>query len=300
MKILKNIYNRLFIIIFFFLLFFFYELSIEGNISNNKDINKRLDEDSSILELYFLDVGEADSTLIKKNNNYMLVDSGNNEDGDKLVSYFKDLGVNYFSYVFGTHAHEDHIGGMDNILRNFRVDHYLMPSLGSDMITYTEIINELNRKGLSLEIPSTGNKYYLDDVVVEVLSVDYSEEDINDSSIVLKVTYKDIDILLMSDVSYEVEKSILDKVGESEVLKVGHHGSSYSTSSIFLKKVNPKYAIISVGKENDYNLPKDVTLKKLDYLGVKVYRTDIDGSIKMKSDGESISFDVFNTDLDGS
>ena len=99
MKILKNIYNRVFIIVLFFLIAFFYELSLEGNLTNKKTF-KRVDKNSDCLEIYFLDVGEADSILLTKNNYYMLVDAGNNEDGNNLVRYFKDIGVDYFTYVF--------------------------------------------------------------------------------------------------------------------------------------------------------------------------------------------------------
>ena len=242
-----------------------------------------------------IDVGEADSILIKSNNEYTLVDAGNNKDGKKLVEYFKELGITKFKYVIGTHPHEDHIGGLDYIIREFDIDNFLMPDVKLDYLTYTEVIDNLNKKNIELKIPSINDIYNLNDTVIKVLWLD-NKEDINDDSIVLKVIYKNTSFLLTADISKNVEIQLLDKDIKSDLLKVAHHGSQYSTSAQFLKKVDPSFAVISVGKNNDHGFPKKITLDKLNNLNIKTYRTDEQGTIIVSSDGDNISFKTIKTD----
>ena len=296
---MKQFITRLFIITF--LVFFFY-IAFNDDISNIKDKNtKQVSKDitNAELKIHFLDVGEADCTLIQIGNEYVLIDSGNNEDGLKLVNYFKELGITSFKYVIGTHLHEDHIGGMDYVIRNFSIEHYYMPDVSSDNLTFTEVINELNIKNINWEIPEIDSEFIVGDAKFKVLWISKNEEDINDTSIVLKLIYKNTSYLFMADATKNVELNILDKDLQSDVLRVGHHGASTSTSAQFLKKVNPNYAVISVGTLNDYNHPHNVTLKKLNRLNVKTYRTDQDGSIILSSDGDGISFEKTKTDTNG-
>lgn len=246
-------------------------------------------------QIQFIDVGEADCILIKSNDEYALVDAGNNKDGKKLVEYFKSLGITKFNYVIGTHPHEDHIGGLDYIIREFDIDSFLMPDVKLDYLTYTEVIDNLNKKNIPLEIPNIDDIYNLNDTVIKVLWLD-NKEDINDDSIVLKVIYKNTSYLLTADISKNVELQLLDKDIKSDLLKVAHHGSQYSTSAQFLKKVDPSFSVISVGKDNDYGFPKQVTLNKLNELNIKTYRTDEQGTIIVSSDGENISFKTIKTD----
>ena len=177
-------------------------------------------------QIQFIDVGEADSILIKSNDEYTLVDAGNNKDGKKLVEYFKELGITKFKYVIGTHPHEDHIGGLDYIIREFNIDNFLMPYVKLDYLTYTEVIDNLNKKNIELKIPSINDIYNLNDTVIKVLWLD-NKEDINDDSIVLKVIYKNTSFLLTADISKNVEIQLLDKDIKSDLLKVAHHGSQY-------------------------------------------------------------------------
>ena len=253
----------------------------------------------SELKIYFLDVGQADSILITSNGEYALIDAGNNNDGKKLVNYFNEMGIEKFKYVIGTHAHEDHIGGMDDIIKNFSIEHFYMPNVITTTKTFEDVLDALETQNIRFETPNIDESFSMNDVKFKVLYVGEDKTDLNNSSIVLKVTYFNTTYLLTADATSEVERKILDKELESDVLKVAHHGSGYSSIASFLTKVNPKYAVISVGRNNDYGLPKNITLKKLEKLGTTIYRTDKDGTILLTSDGNSISFETYRTDVDG-
>ncbi len=247
------------------------------------------------LLVYFIDVGQADCILINSNNHFALIDGGNNRDGKKLVEYFKSLGISEFEYIFGTHAHEDHIGGLDYIIRSFYVDKVYMPDAKSNTETYNDIIKVLKDKNMELSIPSIDSELELGNSKIRVLFSGTDTIELNNSSIVLKLLYGDNSYLFMADAPSDIEREILNKNIKSDVLKVGHHGSQYSTSANFLYKVYPKYAIIQVGNNNDYGLPKQVTLDKLNRIGAKIYRTDLDGTIISTSDGKNISFETIKT-----
>lgn len=276
---------------------YFDNKNITKDVTTN--VKQTINESSSNLKIYFVDVGQADCILINDNNEYSLIDAGNNEDGEKIVKYFKDLGITKFKYVFGTHAHEDHIGGMDNIIENFQIEHFYMPDTITTTRTFEEVLDALEEKNIAFETPEEDENLTFSDTVFKVLHVGKDKRDLNDTSIVLKLTYKNTSYLFMGDATSSVEKDILDKDIKSDVLKVGHHGSQYSSTISFLKKVSPKYAIIEVGKNNSYNHPKEVTLKKLEDLGTKIYRTDEDGTIILTSDGENMSFETVKTDTNG-
>ena len=276
---------------------YFDNKNITKDVTTN--VKQTINESSSNLKIYFVDVGQADCILINDNNEYGLIDAGNNEDGEKIVKYFKDLGITKFKYVFGTHAHEDHIGGMDNIIENFQIEHFYMPDTITTTRTFEEVLDALEEKNIAFETPEEDENLTFSDTVFKVLHVGKDKRDLNDTSIVLKLTYKNTSYLFMGDATSSVEKAILDKDIKSDVLKVGHHGSQYSSTISFLKKVSPKYAIIEVGKNNSYNHPKEVTLKKLEDLGTKIYRTDEDGTIILTSDGENMSFETVKTDTNG-
>ena len=253
----------------------------------------------SKLKIYFIDVGQADSILIANNNKYMLIDAGNNEDGPKLVSYFKNMGIEKFEYVIGTHAHEDHIGGLDDIINNFEISNFYMPDAVTTTKTFEDVIEALENKNLAFKVPEIDKNIKFEDSSINILYSGTDQTNLNDTSIIIKLYYGNTSYLFMGDAPSSVEREIIDKDIKSDVLKVGHHGSKYSTSAIFLSKVKPKFAVISVGKNNIYNHPQDITLNKLQKIGAKIYRTDEDGTIILNSDGKDISFETINTDTNG-
>lgn len=268
-----------------------------SNVTNNSDSVKL--QDNVNLEVYFLDVGQADSILIKLEDEYMLIDAGNNEDGVKLVNYFNELGIKEFKYVFGTHPHEDHIGGMDDIINNFKIDNYYMPDKITTTKTFEDVLDALINNNLQYTILEKGDEFNLSSANFKVIYAGDETNDINDSSIVLKLTYGNNSFLLTGDATSNVEKTLLNDNIKSDVLKVAHHGSNYSSTDEFLDVVSPKYAVISVGKNNSYNHPSNSTLKKLNDRSIKLYRTDLDGTIKFTSDGENITITTISTDVNG-
>lgn len=260
--------------------------------TENDDVNK--------LEIYYFDVGQADSILIKENNYNILIDAGNNEDGENLVNYLKNnLNINKFNMVVGTHPHEDHIGGLNNIIDEFDIDTILMPNATSTSKTFESVLNSIENKNYKITVPKIDEEFNYNNIKLKVLYTGTNEKDLNNNSIVLKLTYFNNKFLFTGDATSKVEKKLLKKDIESDVLKIGHHGSEYSTTNDFLDKVNPKYAIIEVGKNNTYKHPKQITLDKLNAKNIKIYRTDLDGTIKLTSDGNNITFETIKTNIDG-
>ena len=271
------------------------------NISNKRDEAKKVVSNSDALKVYITDVGQADSILIRDGNYNMLIDAGNNSDGEKLVKYYKELGITSFKYVFASHPHEDHIGGMDDIINNFDIENFYMPDKLSTTKTFEDMLDALERKNLKYIVPKVNDKLSLNNSNINVIYVGSDESDINDSSIVLKLNYFSNSFLFTGDLGSNKEKEILNSGAniKADVLKVGHHGSSYSTASLFLDKVNPSFAAISVGKNNIYKHPASSTLEKLNKRGIKVYRTDLDGTILFESNGKDISVSTFDTLTNG-
>lgn len=271
------------------------------NISNKRDEAKKVVSNSDTLKVYITDVGQADSILIRDGNYNMLIDAGNNSNGKKLVKYYKELGITSFKYVFASHPHEDHIGGMDDIINNFDIENFYMPDKLSTTKTFEDMLDALERRNLKYIVPKVNDKLSLNNSNIDVIYVGSDESDINDSSIVLKLNYFSNSFLFTGDLGSNKEKEILNSGAniKADVLKVGHHGSSYSTASLFLDKVNPSFAAISVGKNNIYKHPASSTLEKLNKRGIKVYRTDLDGTILFESNGKDISVSTFDTLTNG-
>ena len=283
----RRIINLLEICIILLILFGIYYFNNNDNIQfrqTEKEVVNIIDDS---LKIYFMDVGEADSILIKCGNN-MLIDAGNTTDGKYLVNYYKLLGISDFQYIIATHSHEDHIGGMANIVYNFNFDNLFIPKSKSPYKSYNNLLKALEYKNKSYYVPEIDSSYKLGDCSFQILYIGDDTIDLNNTSIVLKLKYKNTSYLFMGDATGDVEREILNKDIKSDVLKVGHHGSSYSTSAVFLSKVKPKFAIISVGKDNDYGHPKQITLDKLERVNANVYRTDQDGTIILSSDGDNI------------
>ena len=285
-------------------------ITIQGNLFDNvsnatasiNDSTKSDKIDAKVNENFsvsFIDVGQADSVLIRNGNYNMLIDAGNNEDGEKLVNYFKSLGIEEFTYVFATHPHEDHIGGMDDIINNFKIDNYYMSNKLSTTKTFMDVLDALDGCNLKYTVPNKGDTLKLGDANIKVIYPGDDKSNINDSSIVLKITYGKNSFLLTGDATSNVERKIYNEDIKSDVLKVAHHGSSYSSTDVFLDRVKPYYAVISVGKNNIYNHPSNKTLEKLNKRNIKVYRTDLDGTIVFISDGENLSVKALKTDTNG-
>jgi competence protein ComEC len=246
------------------------------------------------LSVHFIDVGQADSILVHAPGGHnMLVDAGNNADANTVTSYLSKQGVKRVDVLVGTHPHEDHIGGMDVVIRQYQIGKIYMPRVTTNTRTFEDVLLAIKEKGLKASSPIPGSSIDLDPAVkVQIMAPNSTKyKDLNNYSIVLKVTYGKTSFLLTGDAERESEKEMLAKSYnlKADVLKVGHHGSNSSTSAAFLKAVAPKYAVICVGKDNDYGHPKPVTINRLGRAGVKIYRTDLNGTIVAESDGSKIS-----------
>lgn len=305
----KKIKNNLFklIIAVFIIIYLLFSSDVINELKGSiKEVSKNINIEevnqnnfSDTLDVYFIDVGQADSILIKNEEYSMLIDAGNNEDGVKLVNYLNELNVNNFDYVIATHAHEDHIGGMDDIINNFQVDKFFMPDVLTTTKTFEDVLDALENNYMTYNTFEENQEFSFGNANVKILYVGNDKNDLNDTSIVMKITYYNNSFLFTGDISSKVEKKILNKDLKSDVLKVANHGSDYSSTDEFLDLVDPKYAVISVGKNNIYKHPAESTLLKLNDRNIKIYRTDTSGTIIMNSDGNNITIKTIKTDTNG-
>ena len=241
------------------------------------------------LQVYYIDVGQADSILIINKEDAMLIDAGNNEDGEDVVNFIKDKGITKLDYVVGTHPHEDHIGGLDDVINSdIEIENVLMPKIETTTKTFEDVVDAISNKGLTVKAPSKGDTFTLGDSNLEVMTDSILDEDnLNLSSITLRLQYGNNSFLFMGDSEKENEKTITWP--KTDVLKVGHHGSDTSSSEEFLNEVKPSISIIMAEKGNSYGLPKEEIVERLENVGSKVYRTDENGTIEVTSDGNNIN-----------
>lgn len=249
------------------------------------------------LEVHFIDVGQADCALLVADGHYMVIDGGNNDDADAIVSYLKNQGVKTLDAVVGTHPHEDHIGSLDAIINSFDVEAVYMPKIMHTSQTFEDVLDAIANKGLKIKAPNPGDTISFHGLPVEFLGPQQEYGDFNNNSIVLKVTAGERSFLFTGDAEETAEKDILDAGYDlqADVLKVGHHGSSTSTSDAFLQAVSPQYAVISVGTGNKYGHPEKVTLDKLQNIGAEIHRTDMEGTVVCSTDGQNILFNGVST-----
>lgn len=270
--------------------------NINTTISNKKE---SFNNSKETLKVYYMNVGQADAIMIENENEFMVIDCGNNNDGPLLVKYYQSLGITDFKYVIGTHPHEDHIGGLDDIIDNFNVGTIYIPDAITTTQTFEDLLDAIERKNMTYEVPNIDNTFTLGDATLKIIYTGTDTTDLNNTSIVLKMTYGKDTFLFTGDATDTTEKKILNKDIEAEVLKVGHHGSKYSSTTEFLKKVNPKYAIISVGKNNNYGHPAINTISKLNKLNIETHRTDEEGTIIIESNGNGIKISSEQTNTNG-
>ena len=295
---------------------YFLENSNSDNIAKEVSTNEVKITTSSIIEnvdevdlnndklnIIFFYVGQADCTLIKLNDDVILIDAGNNNDGKNVVSFLQEKGITQIDYLIGTHADEDHIGGIDDIINSMDIGTFLIPTIGENGTDYKNAVEMAKEKNIQIKHPTRGDIFYFENAQFEVMSAMEEEgTSDNNSSLVIEFTYNNTTYLFMGDAETEVENS--RSWNKVNVLKVGHHGSNSSSSTKFLEQVNPEYSIIEVGKNNSYNLPSDKAIKRLEESGTQVLRTDKAngeevGSFWLTSDGNTIDIREVNINLDG-
>lgn len=243
------------------------------------------------LVVEFIDVGQADSTLIiTPNNKSILIDAGESGDYEKIKNTIDNYNINKIDVVIATHPHADHIGSMQKVIENYEVGRIYMPDKIHTSKMFENLLLAIEDKGLEIDIAEAGVKIGLDDVLdLTFVSPSGGLEDLNNVSAVLRLTYRDTSFLFTGDMEKMAEDLIVDNVNV-DVLKVGHHGSDTSSSEDFLNRVTPEIAVISVGEDNKYDHPSLDILERLNNIGATVYRTDEMGSITIISDG--INLDI--------
>ena len=248
------------------------------------------------LQFHFIDVGQGDSSLIiTPKGKTILIDAGDEAHAKKVVSYVREQGIEKLDLVIATHPDADHIGGMDKVIKNFDIDVFAMPDVSAKTNQYKQIQRELKAKKMKTTRLYQGDEVQIDDDIdFEILSPVKGKkyDDTNEYSIVAKIVYKDTSFILMGDATMENEVDIINNVLDIDidVLKLGHHGSSTSSSDYFITKTSPKIAIISCGKNNKYGHPHQEVMRVLKKHGVTPYRTDEMGDIVITSDGKEIKY----------
>lgn len=274
------------------------KLSNDGSVSQDvaRQIKTYL---SSKLNVHFIDVGQADSILILKDNDAMLIDGGNKADADLIINYITSHNIRTLKYVVATHPHEDHIGGLSEVIRTFDVEKVIMPDVIATTQTFEHLLLAISDSDLKITRPVYGDTYELGNAIFEILAPNASSyTNINNYSIVIKLINGSNSFLFTGDAEELSESEMLAKdsgILKSDVLKIGHHGSDSSTSSAFLNSVSPQYAVITVGKGNDYGHPSENIMNRLADAGAIIYRTDKDGTIVFTSDGNKITVDKIST-----
>ena len=238
--------------------------------TGNGVISKIQNDDS--LRVYCFDVGQGDSILVVNEGKTMLIDASTNQMGSTVVKYLQDLGIQKIDYLVGTHPHEDHIGGLDNVIKNFDIGKFYMPKKSANTKSYEDVLDAAIEKSLKIASPKIGDEFKVGNASCEVMSVMDEAEDTNDCSIVIQMEFNGVKYLFTGDAGTAVEKS--RNWEQVDILKVGHHGSKTSSTKAFLDQVKPKVALISVGKDNDYGHPTEAAIKRLTNVGAKIYRTD--------------------------
>lgn len=249
--------------------------------------------EGSSFSIHFIDVGQADAALVECDGHYMLIDGGNKADSNIIYSVLKKAGVQKLDIVVGTHAHEDHIGGLPGAFNYTSADLTLCPVTSYDSNAFDDFKRYADNNGNSIIIPTVGDKYGLGSSVVTILGVN-GDSDTNNTSIVLRIDYGETSFLFTGDAEREAEQAILDNGAglSATVLKVGHHGSDTSTTYPFLREIMPQYAVISVGEDNNYGHPTEDALSRLRDADITVFRTDLQGDVFCTSDGKEVTFSV--------
>lgn len=247
------------------------------------------------LTVHFIDVGQADCALLECGSEYMMIDGGNKGDGQLVVSYLEQQGVEELSAVVCTHAHEDHVGGLPSVLAVYPTKAVYAPTRTYSSNIFDDFVYYADQQGLDITIPQPGDEFTLGEARVTVLGPVKSYADTNNTSIVLKVVYGETSFLFTGDMETDAENDMLDywegrMNWQADVLKVGHHGSDTSTGYRFLNEVDPTYGVISVGAGNSYGHPHEEPLSRLNQAGVLLFRTDELGHVIATSDGAEVTF----------
>ena len=263
---------------------------VEDSELKSENNNKQEEVDKNIY-VKFIDVGQADScVIVTPNNDVILIDAGEKKDASEIIPELDKYEFEDIDLMILSHPHADHIGGAETLIDTYDVNEVLMCNYPATSKLFNSLLDCLTDKSIKTSQATVGMNYTIDGVNIEIIAVDTNEKDNNNSSIVCKVSYGEIDMLFTGDAESQTEEVILSNNFDidCEILKVGHHGSETSTSEEFLDAVSPSLCVISVGEGNSYKHPSEETLLRFKDRNISYYRTDEIGSIELEIDGTNI------------
>lgn len=241
----------------------------------------------------FIDVGQGNCTLLRCGGKAILVDSGEVGAAQTVINYIKNLGIDELNCVLVTHPHTDHMGAMTKILYEFKIDDLIMPEIPEEIIptnkTYEKFLTAVSDNAGNVIAAKPGETYSYGEITLEIFAPLRDYDNLNDMSAVSRISYGDTSVMFTGDATTTVEKDLLKKNIDysATVLNVGHHGSKTSSSEAWLRAVNPKYAVICCGENNDYGHPHSVITKRLEEFGIEYFETDLLGTIVFESDSKN-------------
>lgn len=285
------------VVIVLVILYFLNGMELIQDNNNNAQTQTIQQSVEGELILTMIDVGQADSFLLMQDGKTALIDCGTRSTGENVVEYLNNIGITKLDYVFGTHPHEDHMGGMYDVITNFEIGQIIIPQVEVGAVTsnwYMKLMDEITSNNYNVKYPDVEAVYELGDAYIQVIGpVTKFPQNLNNYSTVLKISFGEMDIIMTGDAEMEVEEEILayGHYLDAEILKVGHHGSDTSTSEEFLDAISPDYALISAKVGNKYEHPTKSTMEKLEERNIEVYRTDENGTVIATITSDDIKFD---------
>lgn len=279
--------------------------SVESAWSEVKDAHGSSPEDlvldtpggsvSGEVRVHFIDVGQGDCMLIEGNGESVLIDAGENDKGDEVLAYLAGVKIEKIDLAFGTHPHSDHIGGMDTVIEGIPVGKLLMPDVPDSIVpttrTFLSMLDAADAQRTETLFAYPGDSFSVCGGTLSVLGPVEDYKDLNNESLVMRFDFGKTSFLFTGDQESDAEEDLMASGVDvsADVLKIGHHGSSTSTCQDFFDAVSPSIAVIECGEGNDYGHPHRETRQLLDKAGIDVYRTDLNGSIVITSDGEALT-----------